>query len=918
MRSVRFLLLSLSFYCISLSAQETCSSTTSQNHNYRSVQTLCEQYGTLTPTITTINGGSDQYPGGWNSQIVFVSGTFTINTSSFSITNTIIQFEPGARILVKTGNELTIDKSFLFSCDKMWRGIEALLDSRVRITDSHVEDAQYAIEAKDAQLILSQKTIYERNWTAIRLNQNQSDPTATHLFTGNQFRGNQLKPPFSGQTPLPGTSSFVGIWATSIPFGFIGGGSETNLNRFIDLKIGLIAQRSTFAVNYSTFETMINTGIVEGYQTGIGIFAVDRSTINQTGMGKQGTAVFVGCQQAAIYSQSSTCFTQDSRYIRLGKYGVQTVTPFSNYTHVIGNYFENTDPTFPTVSAVYLERSSLNNDKINDNYIYSTKASGSALIALNDMVGGTGEAEVLRDTIVAIEELVSGIEVRPQNGDNFRISDNRIDAEKLSTGINIYLANGTPGTPDNIVVSENTVTATVSGQIGAYLFNAQGVTLCNNEIYGNGITNFGIAATFSCSGTLIGQNRLDNTSTGLLFQGSGINMGLQDHHGNQWINGFNTWAARHTGPDFFTSRFNVNSDPGSCGNPDYFPNDLGTASVDPATGWFDDISDECVNECTELYDALILQPVFEATALDEGEALGWSPAGRWAADDYLYRSMENQVMTGLDQALLSNFQTSVAQSGIPDLHTRKEQLRSILQADAWSITTTYADYSIALGNYTDAWTQWFTSEETTIPANEDWVAAYQAFQAVTAEEENWRTAQLQDLLDEPSLEPTSFIEEQLNIIGTIKLRWLAGIALSTEEWDTAEELAVQCYNVYGPAVFEAQSLLPPCRWEELREEALLACNNQGMQNFPPTDLSFSSDPSFSVYPNPSPNTVSIQYDQEVLPGDELHIIDLYGREIHHQATELNKLDISEWPAGVYILQWRREGIILATEKLLHQ
>ncbi|MGH1435457.1 MAG: hypothetical protein ACRBG0_13485 [Lewinella sp.] len=205
-----------------------------------------------------------------------------------------------------------------------------------------IEDAQYAIYANSATGVKVLSNTFERNWVVARLVQKTANPAATHVFRGNLFFGNVLKPPFSGQAPLPGTHSFAGIWASSIPYVWLGDGSNspnTALNRFVDLRIGIISNKSVFSVNRTSFETIIDAGIVEGYQTGIGILA------------------------------------EASSYI------VYAISPKDHYIRIYNNRFDNTNTGILTINAVYAERSATGDDKINDNYIYSSTISGASLIA---------------------------------------------------------------------------------------------------------------------------------------------------------------------------------------------------------------------------------------------------------------------------------------------------------------------------------------------------------------------------------------------------------------------------------------------------------------------------------------------------------------------------------------------------------
>ncbi|MEL6629469.1 MAG: hypothetical protein AAFQ92_28495 [Bacteroidota bacterium] len=341
-------------------SQSSCESGEGEKFEYEKLTTLCEQYGGQTPTITITDGFATDYPSGeWNNEVVYISGEFTINTADFDILNTIIEMGPGAGINVEVGARLDIQDSYIFSCTEMWRSIRAKNLSDLRVVRSMIEDAQYAIEATSAKVVLVNGTTFQSNWVAVRLTQKTIDSMAVHRLLGSNFFGNTLRPPFSGQIPAPGSESFAGIWTDTIPLVELGNSNPLQSNRFVSLKNGVISERSNFAIRRTSFDSMIDEGTLYGFQSGVGILATESSFIDHVGFGQAGSTAFVGCQYAGIYTKGATCITRNALHARLGKFGIRAISPNDNYTDIRKSRFENTNANIYTSVAVLVVRSTV-------------------------------------------------------------------------------------------------------------------------------------------------------------------------------------------------------------------------------------------------------------------------------------------------------------------------------------------------------------------------------------------------------------------------------------------------------------------------------------------------------------------------------------------------------------------------------
>jgi hypothetical protein len=140
-------------------------------------QTLCSQYGSSTYTlevgvgsasgITTSSQIGGSLPSGTFLKVV---GDFTVD-NVFYVSNAVIKVSSGKKILVYPANywsssaALQLVNTKIFACGGLWKGIELSFLSILEMTNCRVEDAEIAVNAKDANYasIYSDGNIFDRN-----------------------------------------------------------------------------------------------------------------------------------------------------------------------------------------------------------------------------------------------------------------------------------------------------------------------------------------------------------------------------------------------------------------------------------------------------------------------------------------------------------------------------------------------------------------------------------------------------------------------------------------------------------------------------------------------------------------------------------------------------------------------------------
>lgn len=100
----------------------------------------------------------------------------------------------------------------------MWKGIE--VDKRYEnLTESQVEDAQYAIELKDQALAIIKHVELNNNFVGMYASPQNTLQTIYSTIADVQFQTNStMVSAYLGQLPLLGTNCFAGIWFNDVSY----------------------------------------------------------------------------------------------------------------------------------------------------------------------------------------------------------------------------------------------------------------------------------------------------------------------------------------------------------------------------------------------------------------------------------------------------------------------------------------------------------------------------------------------------------------------------------------------------------------------------------------------------------------------------------------------------------------------------
>lgn len=180
---------------------------------------------TATPDhVLIVNQNSSNTAAFVPSNTYYINGTFTID-NIFTITDCPnILMAPGARILVKVGNTLSIDNSHIYAgCNKMWEGIIVEKQASIIIQNgTYIDDANNAVSALPNSYYNIKDSYFNNNFYGLNLS-GSSGLTTYGTIANNTFECidangalGSLLPPYTGQTPTPGVFSLAGIYADQI------------------------------------------------------------------------------------------------------------------------------------------------------------------------------------------------------------------------------------------------------------------------------------------------------------------------------------------------------------------------------------------------------------------------------------------------------------------------------------------------------------------------------------------------------------------------------------------------------------------------------------------------------------------------------------------------------------------------------
>jgi len=627
-------------------------------------------------------------------QIIRLSGVLEIdldNLSDVSCYNfkpgSVIQMGADAKIVVK-GGALQLKGVKILSCTDLWDRISVEDGASIQVVECLIQDAKYAIEAKDGASLDIQLSTFRNNhigiYTPALTNPYLTQTVDMIQCYGNVFEttGGGLKSPFEGQKGL------AGIWLSN-QNAMVIGLEDAVPNYFRNLQNGIAAFYSNVAVQNSVFIDIKETTTTPlPVFSGMGIYALSNPYVSRSltveGLGKYGSPVFTGCT-VGVFAQSThatvkNCNMVDTRQgIAVSGSRLRRVKALQNDISAsefgIG-LFQNTP-----------FKATIDNNHITAHDPVSGQAIG---IRVEENPYGVANYDYywLKNNTVVMDKAREGI--RLQGGRYVHAFMNTVEMAQDRAQDGMYLA----GSADAWVRCN-----TVAGMPGSAMNqNSRGV--------------FGIGNP----STLINCNSTDLTRVGMLFDGMGDNdavkgnmmhahavglqvfpngaIGIQNQNGNQWYGPYADKGAKHlasTQDVTLLSQFIVDANASSGQAYDFLP------EWEAEGQWFDDIDVanediySCIttseNECAEFitFSGNFKTQIDEADhALTSGVFVSqdYSEALTWTGRRHLYRRIDEYTIVPETGSPAESFVYAAGNNAIGDFYSLESNLRELLKPNA--------------------------------------------------------------------------------------------------------------------------------------------------------------------------------------------------------------------------------------------
>jgi len=478
-----------------------------------------------------------------------------------------LRMQPGARIIVASGAQLTLDfinggdgdAQGIHGCEQMWRSIEVQPGGSLKMNQNVIQDGEFAVDIKSTEGATSSFTCigndFDHNHVGIRVHNdvlaNLDQPSG---FSKNKFRASTgLLPSFSNDlNNWDAQYPFTGLMLRKVPFIVGIDGNPDSDNLFDGLRNGIIADQAALFVYYATIQNLK------------GALSMDQ------------TPNLDNSRRVGIYAKN--CDQMEVRHSNIleasrGIYATGSSINFRN--NLIDHVDIGLDLRRPMLQSIVIRENEIYFRGLGINITEAEKTT-KVHIGDNDPIEliPSGMA-ILNKTAIAVG---AGTMVKMTDA---RIWNNKIHIPNYGVGISLglagkwmvdeneityYNAASPPGgmmldgvlslLSNNNYFYHNTVLGdNQSANLqGFSLFSSKNNVFCCNK--SNGIA-FGFAANGVCSGTKFRHTDIGNHKIGLHIPYGYIDD--QTLAGNQWNGTYSSFAARHFGSplEVQNSTFNV-------------------------------------------------------------------------------------------------------------------------------------------------------------------------------------------------------------------------------------------------------------------------------------------------------------------------------------------------------------------------
>ena len=489
--------------------------------------------GTLLSTLnlpSTINGSCIAIKGH-----LIVDQEWTIRSSE-------LKMQPASKITVSPYTFLNLynnnENGGIHSCENMWQGIQLEPYANIKLINSIIQDAQYAIQtAHESSLVLENAT-FDRNYIGIHaaLAESEMQLIRNKWMSGVTFScSDKLLPAYNGQYPSPGVVTYAAIALENASLDMRSMEDYSVENIFTNIQNGIIATNSQVKISDARFENLMgysgNTA-QPGQLSGVGIILENSELdVEQSHFENIDRAIHSTNSRTTI-NQNTILNSTNAIVINGGNDLVNRVEEnnmgFSNY----GIFISGTN--HPDSLLIL-------NNAIQSNTVSSTYT-GRAIFCLGMSPLGTG-TKIIEDNELLLNNRANGISILNDGG--YNISNNFVVYDQVNlSGYSTPSGISMGGSYNNYLYNNSVVSNHFSTKVnGFFISAAANNTFCCNRTDN---TRSGFEFFGNCAQTKIRHSEIGSHRIGLKL-GYGTILGDQITSGNRWVGTYTQYAARHYG-----------------------------------------------------------------------------------------------------------------------------------------------------------------------------------------------------------------------------------------------------------------------------------------------------------------------------------------------------------------------------------
>ena len=818
---------------------------------------LIAQYNTSTAVLGKTRVFPATNPGCATTPDIVVDQELIIDVNNYCLSQSRIQFNPGAVMTIASGIHHKLHEDRLYPCSEMWGGVILEPGASLEMVYSSVEDAENGLLLENNTMAAVNYSSFIRNNVAVHAPMTSSN---AYAFIGNSSidGGGGLITPKSGLKAAAGVIMNNGTALVS----------EAQPNQDFGMFItntasGVLGFNSHIYVHSGTISNIYGPAgsippVPAGIYDGFAIHSQGRGHILEVGTGGP---VLISNADQAVYSKGHFTIVQESVIDNVDK-GIEIdVTGPRRYSIknnvITANEFGIRD---------YF--SHIKKGTITGNDISIEQANGRGI----EIRGSGGGSDVMiKDNYIGTTNDGTGISLwSSQKVDIVNNSIYQLGGGSLARGIEFMGSSRTNTTCNNIVGLGSS-----SGAQCIYMENGPANTLSCNDTW---FSDQGIQLVDGClSSTLSGNTMSSHGDRGLLYgrsMGVGANTGDQPFAGNTW----NSASAWHfgTNQEREQSEYTVNVSSGTQFGPSNLTELIGLQ-------WFIDDNQQSNYSCAtnntcpdgkghitprggEGLDSLCVDIASGNTNLG-----AFATERLWNMRHQLYDLMEEGLVTDEGDSVLIQFYNDAANGNIGVLHSVHDFSPSVTSLNLVDTLTTILEGLFALDTSSILDSGQITTVDRSLFLADIASLNVQMNNHEDVQDSIWSDAVTDGLNELNGLALPNAQEEDLSDVLNIYLNYLdQGRNYLANQEAALLSIALLCPYEGGPAVYLARALLSPLDHLWYTDDCPAAFQQT-------TTRGGINEATLQVYPNPAQDRLMVPW--QVERRAVWQIIDLSGKVI---------------------------------------